>query len=61
MPAATQPAQRRITWVQCDLHREPDPDNCHRCHVAMEIVLRIAHERGLCGGPGFCAWCPGDI
>jgi len=41
------------------LHRRPDPDNCHRCHVAMEITLRIMHERGLCGGPGFCEMVPG--
>ena len=57
MPAVTCPAQRHVTWVECDLHSEPDPDGCSRCHDAAVIVLRVAHERGWCGGPGFCDWC----
>ena len=55
MAAAT--AVPAITYVGCDLHRNPEPYDCTRCHDAMEITLRLAHEQGECGGEKWCDFC----
>jgi hypothetical protein len=45
-----------ISWVSCKLHRRPE-QGCSYCAVAREIDLRLLHERGECGGIGWCAHC----
>lgn len=52
----SQSAPPLIRRVKCGTHRHPQ-QGCGQCRTAIDINLRLAHERRECGGQVYCTHC----